>query len=35
MKIIDAFDKRFATEESCKEYLVEKRWPKRRALSPL
>ncbi len=27
MKTIDAFDARFPTEESCKQYLVEKRWP--------
>jgi transposase-like protein len=27
MKTIDAFDKRFPDEESCKQYLVEKRWP--------
>src|SRR2546427_4042667 len=27
MKTIDAFDARFPSEESCKQYLVEKRWP--------
>ena len=27
MKTIDAFDKQFPTEESCKQFLVEMRWP--------
>ncbi len=28
MKTIDAFDKQFQTEESCKQFLTEMRWPK-------
>jgi transposase-like protein len=28
MKTIDAFDEQFPTEESCKQFLVEMRWPK-------
>lgn len=27
MKSLDAFDKQFPTEESCRQYLAEKRWP--------
>ena len=27
MLIIDAFDKQFPTDDACKAYIVEKRWP--------
>jgi hypothetical protein len=27
MKTLDAFDRQFPTEEACREYLVQKRWP--------
>jgi hypothetical protein len=27
MKTIDAFDRQFPTEESCKKFLAEMRWP--------
>ena len=28
MKTIDAFDRQFPTEESCRQFLVDMRWPK-------